>query len=354
MMFVRKGLRPDLIRAWGPSSAQVRGQAFRHHALVAIIIIGGIAGLSLLGGLATWALTRGIETRYPPTGRFVEIGGGRLHYVDTGPADGNGRIAVVLLHGASGSHADPMLALGDRLSKRHRVVAFDRPGHGWSERINGPAAAAPARQAAIIQEALARLEVDRAVVVAHSWAGALLPNLALADPGRIVGAVYLAPVTHPWPGGGIGWYHHLATAPGLGWLMTRTIATPIGALVLDDVTRAVFAPQEPPADYLERARVPLALRPSAFRANSEDMTGLYAAVSAQQERYREIRVPTVIISGDADPIVRTDIHSRRLARDVPGARLVILPGVGHMPHHAAPDLVVAEIEALATRFAAAE
>jgi len=84
------------------------------------------------------------------------------------------------------------------------------------------------------------------------------------------------------------------------------------------------------------------------------MTGLYAAVSAQQERYREISVPTVIIAGDADPIVRTDIHSRRLARDVPGARLVILPGVGHMPHHAAPDLVVAEIEALATRFAAAE
>ena len=319
-----------------------------------VIVIGAIAGLSLLGGLATWALTRAIETRYPPTGRFVEIGGGRLHYTDTGPADGNGRVAVVLLHGASGSHADPMLAFGDKLSKRHRVIAFDRPGHGWSDRIDGPAAAAPARQAAIIQDALARLEVDRAVVVAHSWAGALLPNLALADPGRLVGAVYLAPVTHPWPGGGIGWYHRPAAAAGLGWLMTRTIVTPVGALVLDAVTRAVFAPQVPSADYRERARVPLALRPSAFRANSEDMAGLHAAASAQQQRYREISAPTVIISGDADPIVRTDIHSRGLARDLPGAKLVILPGVGHMVQHAAPDVVVAEIEALAARFAAAE
>ena len=203
-----------------------------------------------------------------------------------------------------------MLALGDRLSKRHRVVAFDRPGHGWSERIDGPAAATPARQAAIIQEALARLEVDRAVVVAHSWAGALCRTLPWPIPGASSAPSISSPVTHPWPGGGIGWYHHLATAPGLGWLMTRTIATPIGALVLDDVTRTVFAPQEPPADYLERARVPLGVAAVRVRANSEDMTGLYAAVSAQQERYREIRVPTVIIAGDADPIVWTDIHSR--------------------------------------------
>jgi pimeloyl-ACP methyl ester carboxylesterase len=319
-----------------------------------VAALGAIAGSLLLGALATWLITRSIEARYPPEGRFVALDGGRLHYVEAGPADGTERGTIVFLHGASGSHADPMLALGDRLSERYRVIALDRPGHGWSERIDGPAAALPARQAEIVRQALARLNVDRAVVVAHSWAGAVLPNLSLIDPELVAGALYLAPVTHPWPGGGIAWYHAPAARSWLGWLMTRTITTPTGALVLDAATRAVFAPQEPPAHYVERARVPLTLRPSAFRANSQDVAGLYAAVSAQQVRYPEIRVPTVIISGDADPIVWTDVHSRGLAWAVPGTRLIILPGVGHMPHHAAPDLVIAEIEVLAGRLVAAK
>jgi pimeloyl-ACP methyl ester carboxylesterase len=117
------------------------------------------------------------------------------------------------------------------------------------------------------------------------------------------------------------------------------------------VVRAVFAPQEPPQDYVEAARIPLALRPATFQANAQDVSGLYAAVSRQRGRYPEIGVPTVIIAGDADPIVRTDIHARGLARDVPGAKLIILPGVGHMPHHAAPDVVSTEVEALAAQLA---
>ena len=309
--------------------------------------LGGLALLWLLGGLATWFITRGIEARYPPLGRFVEVDGGRLHYIEAGPAGAEPRATVVFLHGASGSHADPMMALGDRLSDRYRVIAFDRPGHGWSERIAGEAAASPVRQAAIIRDALGRLGVERAIVVAHSWAGSILPNLALDHSDVVAGTVYLAPVTHPWPGGGIAWYFGPAARSWLGWLMTRTVTTPAGVLALDAVTRAVFAPQEPPPDYADKARVPLVLRPSAFQANAQDVAGLYAAVTAQHARYRDIRVPTVIVSGDADTIVWTDVHSRGLAREVPGARLIVLPGVGHMPHHAAPDLVIAEIDRLA-------
>jgi pimeloyl-ACP methyl ester carboxylesterase len=169
----------------------------------------------------------------------------------------------------------------------------------------------------------------------------------------VAGTVYLAPVTHPWPGGQIAWYYGPAASSWFGHLMTRTITTPLGTLALDAVVRAVFAPKEPPLDYAERARIPLALRPSVFQANAEDVAGLYAAVTAQQPRYRAIRVPTVIISGDADTIVWTDVHSRGLAREVPDARLIVLPGVGHMPHHAAPDVVTAEIERLAAATATA-
>ena len=90
-------------------------------------------------------------------------------------------------------------------------------------------------------------------------------------------------------------------------------------------------------------------------AASGDMNSiLMNAVTEQQPRYKDIRVPTVIISGSADGIVWTDVHSRGLAREVSGARLIILPGVGHMPHHAAPDRVIAEIDRLAAMPAHAE
>ena len=91
------------------------------------------------------------------------------------------------------------------------------------------------------------------------------------------------------------------------------------------------------------------LRPGAFRANAEDVSGLYAFVVEQSRRYGAIRVPTAIVSGDADTIVWTNLHSRSLEREIPGARLVVLSGVGHMPHYAAPDIVAREIEAVAAR-----
>jgi pimeloyl-ACP methyl ester carboxylesterase len=64
-------------------------------------------------------------------------------------------------------------------------------------------------------------------------------------------------------------------------------------------------------------------------------------------RYGAVGAPTVIVSGEVDTIVWTNLHSRSLERGIPGAKLVVLAGVGHMPHHAAPELVVREVEALA-------
>lgn len=186
------------------------------------------------------------------------------------------------------------------------------------------------------------------MIVGHSWAGAVVPNLALDHPDVTGALLLLAPVTHPWPGGAVAWYYGPATSK-MGKLFTRTFTTPLGALMIGPAAQAVFAPQAPPADYIEAARIPLALRPSVFEANAADMAGLYDAVVAQAPRYRHIRVPATVIAGDADGIVYTAIHARSFAREVPGARLVVLPGVGHMPHYADPDLVIAEIDRLASR-----
>jgi pimeloyl-ACP methyl ester carboxylesterase len=317
--------------------------------LLRSILVGFVLILACCA-LATLVITRVIEARYPPQGRFVDVGRGQLHYIDIGPQAGAPQGTIVLLHGASSNAGDSMLALGSKLSTKYRVIAFDRPGHGWSDRIAGAKAASPAEQAVLVGDAMRKLGVSRAVVVGHSWSGAVVPNLAL-DHTDVTGAIMiLSGVTHPWPGGAVSWYYAPATS-WLGWLFTRTITTPLGALLMDRTTRAVFAPQEPPPGYVEAARIPVVLRPSVFQANAEDVAKLYEAVAAQSPRYPDILVPAVVIGGDADHIVWTDLHARSFAREVPGAKLIVLSGMGHMPHHAASELAVAEIDRLVANIA---
>src|SRR5262245_35051622 len=203
-----------------------------------------VAGLMLLAGitaLGAWKIARD----YPPAGRFVEVNGGRLHVVEldarVNPAPGDP--PVVLLHGASGNLGDMKVALGDQLARRHRVILVDRPGHGWSERSESVNGASPARQAAMIGELLEKLGVERAVIVAHSFAGVVATAMALDDPGRVAGLVLLAPVLNPWSTG-IAWYYSTAAAPYVGPLFVHTLALPVGTLLLNPTVRVVFAPQD--------------------------------------------------------------------------------------------------------------
>jgi len=301
-----------------------------------------VAALLGVASIATVLGARAIERAHPPSGRFVAVNGGRMHVLELGPSDGD-ELPVVLLHGASGNLEDMRLALGDKLALRRRVVLIDRPGHGWSERPGGDRDAAPARQAMLIAEVLDALKVKRAVLVSHSFAGSVATAFALAYPHRVAGLVLTAPVTHPWPGG-IAWYYTLASRPVIGPLFAHTFALPAGILVLDSGSRGVFAPQPMPDSYVERAAIALVLRPAQFLANARDVYELKQFVSAQAPRYGEISAPTVIITGDRDDTVSRVIHSEALARTLPQAELIVLPGVGHMPHHVASDVVLGAIE----------
>ncbi|MGO4573570.1 alpha/beta fold hydrolase [Microvirga sp. 2TAF3] len=302
------------------------------------------------GGIFTFGYAWWVERHYPPTGAFMEVDGLRLHYVDKSPADGRSLGTVVLLHGASSNLTEAMLGIGTALTGRYRVVAFDRPGLGWTERGNNADMATPARQADILAQALRKLEVSNAVVVGHSWSGSLAPLFAL-DHTDVAGAILiLSGVTHPWPGGGIAWYDHVS-ASWAGWFLTRTLAIPVGLMLFRSATEHTFAPQAVPPGFVERAQIPLLFRPGPFQSNGEDIAALYDAVKRQSIRYPEIRIPVTVIGGDADEIVWTDLHSRSFARDVPGTKLIVLPGIGHMPQYARPDLVLSEIEVLAERIA---
>jgi pimeloyl-ACP methyl ester carboxylesterase len=205
----------------------------------------------------------------------------------------------------------------------------------------------PAAQGRLIEEALNKLGVGPVILVVHSWAGALGARMAIDYPERVAGLVMLAPVTHPWEGG-VGWYNALVAKPVIGPLLAYTITLPLGYFLTERGARAVFLPQVMPDDFVDDTATPLLLRPREFLANARDLVRLKQAVRDQVARYGEISAPTVIISGDVDKTVSTNIHSRPFAAAVANARLIVLPGVGHMVQNAATDLVVREIESIGT------
>jgi pimeloyl-ACP methyl ester carboxylesterase len=308
------------------------------------VIVAGLAAAAVALLAFTAIASRLIEARFPPVGERVAAGplSAAVHVVERPPSAPE-RGAVLLVHGASGNFADLDAALGKRLAALgFCVFAVDRPGHGWSDRLAGADAASPAGQAAALRAALARRGVERAIVVVHSLAGMLGLAMALDAPKFTRGLVLLAPVSHPWPGG-VAWYYRVAASRLLGPAFRRLFVLPAGLASMRGGVREVFAPSPPPKDYAVATRLPLVFRPRHFRANAEDVVAAQAHVAALSPRYATIRSPTAVLTGDHDGVVYAKIHSAGCARDIPGATLTVLPGVGHSPHHSAPDSVVAAI-----------
>jgi pimeloyl-ACP methyl ester carboxylesterase len=306
--------------------------------LIVLAVLATLVLATLVGGVLA-------ERAHPARGKMVEVAGGRLHVVELGPRDAN---PVVMLHGAS-SNLEVMRPLAERLSQTRRVILVDRPGHGWSTRAN-VRDSTPGPQAHMIAQALDKLGIGKAIVVAHSWSGALALRIALDHPEHVAGLVMLAPVAYPWPGG-VSQYNYAVTAPVIGPLLAHTITLPLGLLLADSGVRAVFAPQAMPESFVKDSATRLLLRPREFVANALDLVTLRAAMAEQAPRYGEIAVPVTIIAGSVDKTVSTHIHSQPLAKTAKNAKLIVLDGVGHMIQYAAPDLVVAEIEAMANGLA---
>jgi len=308
--------------------------------IVLMLLLALLAMLAAVTRLNAWF----IERDNPSVGSLAEIDGVRLHYVHV-PGPANPELPpVVFIHGASANLNDQMVPLRPLLEGRAEMLFLDRPGHGWSGRGKGHEE--QAEQAALIAGLMDQLGIEQAIIVGHSFGGSVAAAFALDYPERTSGLLFLAPATHPWPGGKTSWYYHLTVVPVLGWLFSETVASPAGAMRLGPATLCVFAPNTVPESYLRRAQIPLVLRPLSFRANARDVDGLYGFAMANVLRYKEIAAPTLVISGDADTVVYEEIHSLGLARDIPGAELVWVRNLGHKPDWIAPDLVVAAVEKL--------
>jgi len=314
-------------------------------------MVGLVLLVCLIAGLAVWsaiAATRAARA-FPPEGGFVELGAefapARLHYVDCGTAAA-GVAPIVLIHGASGNLRDMTASLVPALEGRTRVVAVDRPGHGWSDRTGHADISDPAAQARAIREAVRRLGVERPVVLGHSWGASVAAAYALQFADEIAGVLLLSGALYPWPGD-IAWYHRVVGTPLVGDAFLRTLTVPGGSLLAAAGVKGNFHPDPAPEGYAGAIGLPLLFRPSNFRANSADTSGLKARLAAQSRRYGEIAVPAIIVTGNADYTVSPKIHSYAFHNAVAGSELIKLKGAGHMPHHSRRDIVVDAVLRLA-------
>lgn len=303
-----------------------------------------LAGTAVLGAaLALWVRGRArqAERDHPPIGRFVEVDGVRLHYVDEGEGP-----PVVLLHGNAVLLQD-FIASGliDALAGQHRVIAFDRPGFGFSDRPRDRLWT-PAAQAALIDRALAQLGIARPVVMGHSWGTLVALAMALDFPSRVRGLLLASGYYYPTVRLDAALTAPVAL-PVLGDVMRHTVSPVMGRLSIKGLAKAMFSPRPVPPAFFGVLSRELMLRPGQIGANAEDAAFMMPAAARLASRYGELALPVAIFAGADDRIVDPDAHAVRLHGDIAGSTLAVLPDTGHMVHYAVPDQVVATLAGLA-------
>ena len=302
-----------------------------------LVIIPALAAAA--AAFIAWRVSRA-EKEHPPRGRFVEVDGVRLHYIDRGSGP-----PVVLLHGLGVMSEDFELSgLVSEAAATHRVIAFDRPGHGYSERPRGRLWT-PIAQARLIRNALRKLGVERPIVLGHSWGSLVAISLALEYPEDVRSLVLLSGCYFPSlrldaP------FLSIPAIPLIGDLMRFTLSPLIGRLLWPLSEKLLFSPAAVSPQF-RRFPAWLALRPRALRASAAESALTVPVAFALRARYRELSVPTYIVAGADDRYVSAERHSARLHDEVKGSHLRLAPGAGHMVHHVAPHDVMAALAAAA-------
>ncbi len=295
-------------------------------------------GAALLGAymFQTRARSRA-EHEHPPVGRFLDVEGTALHYVDIGSGP-----PVVLIHG-NGTTLDDWFISGlvDHLLPHHRLIIVDRPGYGYSPRPS-EVRWSPERQGRAIAHLMHRLGADRATIVGHGDGALPAIAIALTRPGLARALTLLNPVTFP------GSAHTSAAAslpqlPVIGPLARVTALPAMARAALPAVMRASFEPQPVPRDFAQRFPAGLVTRPSQLAASAEDGAALDAATERFSRHYHRLDIPVTVVFGSGDGIVDPDRQARRFAATVDHARLIVVPAAGHMVHHTAPARVAAAI-----------
>jgi pimeloyl-ACP methyl ester carboxylesterase len=193
--------------------------------------------------LVTRHLAKKAERDNPPAGRFLDVDGVRLHYVERGAGE-----PLVLLHG-NGSMIEDFESSGliDLAAKNYRVIVFDRPGFGHSDRPRN-VVWTPDAQAELIKHALERLGVSNATVLGHSWGASVAVALALKYPDLIRGLVLAS-----------GYYYPTArpdviamgapALPVIGDILCYTLSPLISRAIWPLMMTKIFGPRSVPEKF---------------------------------------------------------------------------------------------------------
>ena len=252
---------------------------------------------------------------------YIEVNGEQLYYAEA--QSPNARLAMVLVHGAGGNHLIWPASL--RRMDGVTVHALDLPGHGKS---SGQGHASIADYTAVLLDLMDALSIKCAVIAGHSMGGAIALQFALSHPTRVKGLILVATGVR------------LRVLPAiLDGILTNTGAT------LDLVTRYAWGPNTP-QQMVQLGRTQMAEVAPHVMAND------YAACNTfdVMDRLGQIAAPTLALGGTADQMTPPK-YVAFLAEKIPGARLVMIEGAGHMVMLEQPDFVAQHVGQFLTAIA---
>jgi pimeloyl-ACP methyl ester carboxylesterase len=297
--------------------------------------------VNVTGRLKQRYLASRVAHQYPQAlSKFVTVNEARLHFV----IKGAGR-PVVLIHGNPGSCQDWGRLYGP-LASRYCGFAFDRPGHGHSDRPNHRDITVDV-QAQMLHNALKELNVEQPILVGHSWGGALAVAYALEFPADLSGAVLLAPAVYESEDG-VSFLSKVPAWPVVGDLVNFLFTPLLGAWIVREDLQKAFSPDLVPKHYLRHVLSEWT-RPRKVKWYSVDDALLNESLAKFAERYSGIRVPVVIVTGDSDLIVPARENAHRLYEALPHAELIVLEKTGHQIPFTRPDAVVDAIDRVAAK-----
>lgn len=286
--------------------------------------------LFVLSSLGVYTLAKvreaRIEARYPPLGQMVEVNGKHVQAYVTGSGPD-----LVMIHGSSANMRDLIIALEDTLAPHFRVIIFDRPGLGYSDRLSAKGDTF-IDQAMILRDAAKKLGADKPIVLGHSLGGIVSMAWATHAPDDLSALALISPVVMPFETP-TSTYYKMNKHPIIGPFINHFI----GAFHYEDAIQnglnEVFAPDPPPAGYREKMGVELVLRPKTVQNNARQRNQIHAQIRALEADYDNVRVPIEILHGDLDTTVSLKIHAEGLKNRIDDVNVTIWQDQGHMPHH---------------------
>lgn len=248
-------------------------------------------------------------------------GRGQLRVIDLAALDGvrdDDADAVLLVHGYGSSTAS-YRPIFDELRRHHRVIAVDLPGFGFSDRLKGDYS--PEALSDVLVKILDEKHVARAHVVGHSWGGSIVMSFALRHPERLGKLIVIS-----------GWLFDEQVLPFMRWGQVRGLGE---ALYATQYTQATgeklyynfYDPSFVTADLVDEVKRAMH-RPGTVAAALAAARGMH--FSTREQHHRDITAETLLIWGAEDAVSRP-VFGARLARELPRARLTLIPRCGHIP-----------------------